>query len=185
MASPPGGRARHVGMRNLLSGCGVAVALIAVASLAGCAKPARAPESPSSVTSSTAQPATSSPAAVPQTSRIAKWIDLAPGDCLAAQPPTDPAVVTVTVVDCAAPHLAEAYLRAGIPVDAALSDTANAQCTAGLTQYTGLAAGSSPYAVTYLIDSDQDRTSNNPYPSTIICLLQDAKGQALAGSAKH
>ena len=113
-----------------------------------------------------------------------KWIDLAPGDCLAAPPPADPAVVTVTVVDCAAPHLAEAYLRANIPVDAALSDTANAQCSAGLTRYTGLAAGSSHYAVTYLIDSDQDRTSNNPYPSTIICLLRDAKGQSLAGSAK-
>ena len=94
-------------------------------------------------------------------------------------------MVTVTVVDCGAPHLAEAYLRANIPVDAALSDTANAQCNAGLIRYTGLATGSSPYAVTYLIDSDQDRTSNNPYPSTIICLLQNANGQALAGSAKH
>ena len=181
-AAPPGARAKHDGMRNLLSGCGVAVALIAVCGLAGCAKPARVPESPASTTSS---PATSASAVVPQSSRIAKWIDLAPGDCLAEPPPTDPAVVTVTVVDCAAPHLAEAYLRANIPVDAALNGTANAQCTAGLTQYTGLAAGSSPYSVTYLIDSDQDRTSNNPYPSTIICLLQDARGQSLAGTAKH
>lgn len=169
-------------MRNRLSGRGVAVALVAVAGLAGCAQPARAPEAPS--TSSTVPTATPAPAVAPQSSRTTKWIDLAPGDCLAAPPPADPAVVTVTVVDCAAPHLAEAYLRANIPVDLALGDTANAQCTAGLTSYTGLAAGSSPYAVTYLIDSEQDRTSNNPYPSTIICLLQDAKGQSLTGSAK-
>lgn len=170
-------------MRNLLSGCAVVAAVISVTGLAGCAEPTRAPESPSGVTTS-AEPATTS-APAPQSSRIAKWIDLAPGDCLAEPPPTDPAVVTVTVVDCAAPHLAEAYLRAGIPVDAALSDTANAQCAAGLAHYTGPAAGSSPYSVTYLIDSDQDRTSNNPYPSTIICLLQDAHGRSLTGSAKY
>ncbi|MGI9164556.1 MAG: hypothetical protein ACR2JI_16785 [Mycobacterium sp.] len=172
-------------MRNLVSGCGVATALIAAAGVAGCATPTRVPEPPPSATSSRVPTATPAPAGTPQSARIAKWIDLAPGDCLAAPPPTDPAVVTVTVVDCAAPHLAEAYLRANIPVDAALSETANAQCSAGLTRYTGLAAGSSPYAVTYLIDSDQDRTSNNPYPSTIICLLQDATGQSLAGSAKY
>ena len=55
-----------------------------------------------------------------------------------------------------------------------------------IAKWIDLAAGDSPYAVvSYLIDSDQDRTSNNPYPSTIICLLQDSTGRSLAGSAKY
>jgi hypothetical protein len=37
--------------------------------------------------------------------------------------------------------------------------------------------------MTYLIDSNQDRTSNNPLPSTVICLLQAADGGPLTGSA--
>lgn len=49
----------------------------------------------------------------------------------------------------------------------------------------GLPGADSGYAITYLIDSDQDRTSNNPYPSTVICLLQSAQGKSLIGSAKH
>lgn len=116
---------------------------------------------------------------------MARWIDLKPGDCLAEPPPTDPAVVTVTVVDCASPHLAEAYKRANVPVNAALSDTAGTECDAGLTAYTGLPAGSGRYTVTYLIDSDQDRTEDNPYPSTVICLLQDPQGRSLTVSAKQ
>ena len=159
---------------------GVAVAVAASGTLAGCGRPAATPAaapSPAASTSASAQPL---PAPSPRT---VKWIDLKPGDCLAELPPTDPAVVTVTAVDCTTPHLAEAYLRANIPVDSALSGTANAQCGPGLTQYTGTATPS--YAITYLIDSDQDRTSNNPYPSTVICLLQDARGQSLSGSAKR
>ena len=42
----------------------------------------------------------------------------------------------------------------------------------------------SRYTTTYLIDSDQDRTDNNPYQSTVICLLQDVQGSSLTGSAK-
>ena len=116
---------------------------------------------------------------------MTRWIDLQAGDCLAELPPTDPAVVTVTVVDCATPHLAEAYLRAEVPVNAAVIDTANQQCEAGFTRYAGTPSAGSPYLVSYLIDSEQDRTSNNPYPSTVICLLQGARGQSLAGSARR
>ena len=94
-------------------------------------------------------------------------------------------MVTVTVVDCAQPHLAEVFLRANIPVDAAVTGIANQQCEAGLAQYTGLAANSTPFAISYLIDSEQDRTSNNPYPSTVICLLQDAQGQTRTASARR
>ena len=115
--------------------------------------------------------------------RIEKWIDLKAGDCLAAPPSDDPAEVTVTIVDCTTPHLAEAYLRADIPVDAAVTNTANQQCAAGFTQYTGLTANGSPYTISYLIDSEQDRTSNNPLPSTVICLLQGAQGQSFTASA--
>ena len=159
--------------------------VVATTGLAGCSHQSATPAASSStgnVGTSTAYPPEAAP---PQTSRAAKWIDLKPGDCLAEPPPSDPAVVMVTVVDCSAPHLAEAYLRVAIPVDAALSGTANAQCNAGLAQYAGLPGADSGYAITYLIDSDQDRTSNNPYPSTVICLLQSAQGKSLIGSAKH
>ena len=104
---------------------------------------------------------------------------------VAAPPSTDPAEVTVTVVDCTTPHLAETYLRADIPVDAAVTTTANQQCGAGFTQYTGLSLDGSPYTINYLIDSEQDRTSNNPLPSTVICLLQGAQGQSLTESARR
>jgi hypothetical protein len=133
--------------------------------------------------SATPTPAEPTPTAPPKAARIEKWIDLKAGDCLAAPPSDDPAEVTVTVVDCATAHLAEAYLRADIPVDAAVTNTANQQCAAGFTQYTGLMANGSQYTISYLIDSEQDRTSNNPLPSTVICLLQGAQGQSLTASA--
>ena len=158
---------------------------IAVASLAGCVgqqpDPSRS-ASPASPTSAEPTGATAAPA-IP--ARIEKWITLRVGDCLAGPPPVDPAVVTVTVVDCAQPHLAEVFLRVNIPVDAAVTGIANQQCEAGLAQYTGLAANNPPFAISYLIDSEQDRTSNNPYPSTVICLLQDAQGQARTASARR
>ncbi|MFN8070411.1 MAG: hypothetical protein U0R66_01155 [Mycobacterium sp.] len=168
---------------------GIAVVLAASALLVGCSakKPAAAPTAtPSSATSSA--PPSTSPAApattAPQAPRTEKWIDLKVGDCLADAPPTDPAVVMVTLVDCSQPHLAETFVRAPIPVDAALEGTANAQCETGFVQYTGRASAGSPYTITYMIDSDQDRTFNNPLPSTVICLLQGAQGQSLTGSAK-
>ena len=134
-------------------------------------------------TSMTSAPASPTPPAPTLAARTEKWIDLKAGDCLAAPPSPDPAEVTVTVVDCATPHLAEAYLRADIPVDAAVTNTANQQCAAGFTKYTGLTQNSSQYTISYLIDSEQDRTSNNPLPSTVICLLQGAQGQSLTASA--
>ena len=47
------------------------------------------------------------------------------------------------------------------------------------------AAGGDTFAVTYLIDSNQDRTSDNPLPSTVICLLQAVGGQQLTESARR
>jgi len=168
-----------------------AVLLAATVCVAGCsatqsgtsATTASSASTATSTTSMTSAPATPTPPAPPMAARTEKWIDLKAGDCLAAPPSDDPAEVTVTVVDCATPHLAEAYLRADIPVDAAVTTTANQQCGAGFTQYTGLTVNGSQYTISYLIDSEQDRTSNNPLPSTVICLLQGAQGQSLTASA--
>lgn len=160
--------------------------------LAGCGatKPVATPpaqSASSSMSSAASSPASpGAPATVPaRPARTAPWIELQPGDCLAGPPPTDPAEVTVTIVDCATAHAAETYLRAELPVDAAVSDTATAQCEAGFARYTGAALPGSGYAIAYLIDSEQDRTSNNPYPSTVICLLQNAQGQPLTGPARR
>ena len=90
-------------------------------------------------------------------------------------------MVTVSVVDCAIPHSAEVYLRADVEVNAAIADVADRECGAGFTQYTGQSVGGSPFVVTYLIDSNQDRTSANPLPSTVICLLQAAERRAADG----
>ena len=139
---------------------------------------------PMTTTAVSAASSTPPPAPPTQPARIAKWFELQPGDCLAGPPPTDPAVVEVTLVDCATPHLAETFLRAEIPVNAAVGETGNAQCEAGFTPYTGILLAGSPYAIAYLIDSEQDRTTNNPFPSTVICLLQGAQWQSLIGSAR-
>ena len=177
-----------MGVHRPLSG--IAVTLAAAACLTGCAakksadSPSIASSGPSSATPTAAgsTDATTAPATT-QAPRTENWTALQVGDCLADAPPTDPAVVMVTLVDCSQPHLAEAFVRAPIPVDAALDGTANAQCEAGFVQYTGRASAGGPYTITYLIDSDQDRTFNNPLPSTVICLLQGAQGQSLTGSA--
>ncbi|HTX97437.1 MAG TPA: hypothetical protein VME67_22960 [Mycobacterium sp.] len=122
--------------------------------------------------------------ASPTNSHTVKWIDLQVGQCVADLPP-DLSRVTVTVVDCATAHLAEVYLRAPVAVNAAVANVANQRCNAGLAPYTGQSATGSPYSITYLIDSNQDRTGADPTPSTVICLLQAANGQPLTGSVHH
>ena len=107
------------------------------------------------------------------------------GDCLADSPPSDPGVVTVSVVDCANAHAAEVFLRTDVEVNAAVADVADQKCGAGFTQYTGQPTRGGPLTVTYLIDSNQDRTSADPLPSTVICLLQSPKGAQLTGSARR
>ena len=49
---------------------------------------------------------------------------------------------------------------------------------------TGRPLADSPFTMTYLIDSNQDRTSNNPLPSTVICLLQATGRGPLTRSAR-
>ena len=94
-------------------------------------------------------------------------------------------MVTVSVVDCAGAHAAEVYLRTDVEVNAAVADVADQECSAGFTHYTGQPARGGPLTVTYLIDSNQDRTSADPLPSTVICLLQSSNGGPLSGSARR
>lgn len=158
---------------------------VLAATAAACSSPA--PESGRSLVTTTAtfaSPSTTASSSAAVAPRTVKWIELQPGDCLTAPPPTDPAVVSVTVVDCASPHLSEAFLRAAAPVNAAVDGTADAECETGFAAYTGTPSAGSGYVIAYLIDSEQDRTDNNPYPSTVICLLQSATGQTLNASAR-
>ncbi len=169
-------------MRKLVQ---AAAAGLAATTLAACGG---SPDTTATLTATTAAPTTpTAVAAAPpaRAPRMVKWIDLNRGDCLADPPPSDPAVVMVSVIDCAGPHRAETYLRAPLPVNAALAEVAEKDCATGLTSYTATAAEAGRYTTSYLIDSDQDRTANNPYPSTVICLLLSADGQALTGSARR
>jgi hypothetical protein len=177
-----------MGINHVHRGLALAAPLIVLAALPACSGKA-APPSPQSKASQTSAVGSGAASATASQSAgaaaaTARWTELKPGQCLAAPPPTDPAVVIVDIVDCAKPHSAEVFLRVSIPVDAALTGTANAQCESGLAQYTGNASAAGQYTITYLIDSDQDRTFNNPLPSTLICLIQGIQGQPLTGSAR-
>jgi hypothetical protein len=172
--------------RRVLWGLAASVTVLSGCSAhAGTSDTAPQTPPPSSAASEMTTTAAIAPAPATQAPRIEKWIDLAVGDCLAKLPPVDQSEVTVTVVDCATPHAAEMYLREPIKVNAAIADVADRQCAVGLSQYTGQPSNGSNYAVTYLIDSNQDRTSNNPYPSAVICLLQAKDGAPLSRSARQ
>ena len=172
---------KHGGMRRVVWGVTASAAVVVLAACGG--SPDTTPTLTATSTTATTTPSTTTTVAAPvaPASRAVKWVDLQAGDCLADPPPSDPSVVMVTVVDCAGPHLAETFLRAPVPVNDALSDVGNRECSAGLAKY----SGGGPYTISYLIDSEQDRTSNNPYPSTVICLLQGTGGQTLTGSARR
>ncbi len=168
-------------------------ALGALATLAACG--ADTPRTPpvgaetttvSTATVTTAPPTVPAIAAPPaaEPPRTRNWFDLDVGDCLTALPRIEVGEVAVPLVDCATPHLAEVYLRVPVEVNAATADVADRKCRAGLSEFTGRSGGG-PYSVTYLIDSMQDRTDNNPLPSTVICLLQAVDGQPLVGSARR
>jgi hypothetical protein len=168
--------------------CGqLACGLAATALLGACAaNGVQAGTAPTSAAPTTpAATAVTATATAQPGSRTAKWIDLQVGDCVADLPPADLSRITVTIVDCATSHLAEVYLRVPMAVDTAVPSVANRDCADGLTPYTGQPVDSGPYSVTYLIDSNQDRTAANPLPSTVICLLQSTNGQPLSGSARH
>jgi hypothetical protein len=171
------------------AGFGLTASVAALTLLSGCGTGDFKPRQTSTNRTSTtaARTPTTAVAAPPATRnpRTEKWIDLQVGDCLADLPPSDPSVVTVSVVDCATAHAAEVYLRGPLAVNNAIADVANRECAAGFSRYTGQSVDGSSLAVTYLIDSNQDRTSDNPVPSTVICLLHAANGQPLTESARR
>ncbi len=171
-----------MGVRSRQRWWGLTASLTVLSLLPACVE-----NSGTSTTATTAITTTTTVAAAPPTQApwTKKWIDLEVGDCLAAPPPTDPGVVTVAIVDCAASHSTEVFLRAPVAVDRAIADVANRECDAGFAQYTGQSVDGSPFTLAYLIDSNQNRTSSNPDPSTVICLLQAANGRPLTGSARH
>jgi hypothetical protein len=138
-----------------------------------------------SSTSSVAPTPTATPSPRPQQPSVKNWFDLQVGDCLVGLPQVDQGEVTVQVVDCSAPHKAEVYLRSPVEVDAAIADVADRKCAAAVTDYTGQSATGGPFVVSYLIDSNQDRTSDNPLPSTVICLLQATNGTPMTTSARR
>jgi hypothetical protein len=74
-------------------------------------------------------------------------------------------------------------------VNTTVAEVAKQACDVELPKYTGQALDGSPYAVTYLVDAGQDRTTNDPAtgpaPGTAICLLADANGRPLTGSARR
>jgi hypothetical protein len=168
----------------------VALCACAIGSLAACGPVAtdtsinRTTATPPSAVS-TSPPPTIAAAPMPLTPDTHKWVDLQVGDCIAEVPAVDLGEVSVSIVDCAAAHAAEVYLRTPVEVNAAIADVAGRVCSAGVPDYTSRPVDGSPYSVTYLIDSGQDRTANNPLPSTVICLLQSANGQALTASARR
>jgi hypothetical protein len=116
--------------------------------------------------------------------RAKDWFDLDVGDCMVDLPRVDLGEVSVGLIDCTKPHAGEVFLRAPVEVNDAIADVADRQCDAGVTEYTGRPRGDT-YTVTYLIDSNQDRTSANPLPSTVICLLQAGDGRQLTESARR
>ena len=138
-------------------------------------------------TSTSSTTSTSVPTSVaPPPTRSVDWFDLDVGDCLADPPPVDdPNVIAVTLVDCATPHRAEVFRREPLAVDTAIADVAGRKCDDGFTAYTGEPVGSGTFSITYLIDSNQNRTSSNPDPSTVICLLQAAAGGELTAPARR
>ena len=142
------------------------------------------PSTPAATTSAVAAPPTTS-----ATRTAKKWVDLDVGDCLAGPPPSDPSVVTVALVDCATPHMAEVFFRGPLTVNAAIPEVANPACSAQFPKYTGQSVDASGLAVTFLVDSNQDRTTidptTGPAPSYVICLLQDANGRPLTASARR
>jgi hypothetical protein len=102
------------------------------------------------------------------------------------RPKIDLGAVTVTVVDCATPHTAEVFFRGPMWVDTTVPDVANRNCGKAFPDYTGQPVDGSPYTMTYLVDADQDRTSENPTaPGTLICLVEGANGRPLTGSARR
>src|SRR5215212_5683862 len=162
---PPSGRA-----------AALCASLPALVLLSACAA-TDAGEAQRAASGSTTTPSAIASSPTPAGPRSKNWFDLKVGDCLTEIPAVDTGAVTTTVVDCATPHLAEVFLLAPLAVNTAIDRVTMEKCAKGFADYTGQPFIGGPFAVTYLIDSNQDRTANNPNPSTAICFLRNANGE--------
>jgi hypothetical protein len=171
-------------MRPTSRSATLCAALTALALLPSCGSSdsAGAPSSTSAVVP-TSTIVLTTPAPAPSV-RTKNWFDLQVGDCVTEIPAIETGVVASTVVDCATPHQAEVYLLAPLAVNTAIDQVASEKCTKGLVDYTGQPFNGGPFTLTYVIDSNQDRTTNNPTPSTAICFLQTKDGGPLTKSAR-
>lgn len=167
------------------SAVGASLALLLLLSSCGSSESDQ-PSSESNLPSgeSVTTPPTVVSSSTPAGPRYKNWFDLAVGDCLTEIPAIETGAVTTTVVDCGTPHLGEVFLLAPLAVDTAIDQVAMDKCAKGFVDYTGRPAYGGPFAVAYLIDSNQDRTADNPTPSTAICYLRNADGQPLSGSQR-
>ena len=111
-------------------------------------------------------------APAPPEAQAKNWFDLDVGDCLATSRRVDLGEVTVGGRRLCTTPSGGGLSSAPVEVNAAIADVADQQCAAAVSGYTGAAPAAVSFVVTYLIDSNQDRTSDNPLPSTVICLLQ-------------
>ena len=165
---------------------GLTVLPVTLALLPACGTTPETSDPTSTSHSATTTTTTTAIAAPPRTE---KWIDLDVGDCLADPPPSDPSVVAVTLVDCTTPHMAEVFFRGALTVNTAIPEVAGRECDAQFPKYTGQSVDASGLAVTYLVDSNQDRTTIDPTagpaPSYVICLLADANGRPLTHPARR
>lgn len=117
--------------------------------------------------------------------------DLKVGDCFNITPSVDANGdngVTNSVTDCAKPHDGEVYLVFDVPVspsgypgDEAIGALQQTRCDAAFTGYVGKDPGLSSYTIDYV------RPTANTWSSgdrSIACLIEDASGGKLTGSAK-
>ena len=118
--------------------------------------------------------------------------DLAVGDCFTRTPTTDANGDNVnanTITDCAQPHDAEVYLvfevpagPNGYPGDEAIGSLQQTRCDAAFAAYVGKDPGLSSYTINYVRPDIGTWASGD---HKIACLIEDASGGKLTGSAKN
>jgi hypothetical protein len=158
--------------------------VVALALLSACGHSAPQPSSTTTSVSPVTTTAITTTITTTPAAQTKNWFDLAVGDCVTEIPAIDTGAVTTTIVDCATPHQAEVFLLAPLAVDTAIDKVATEKCSNGFVSYTGQSFVGNSFQITYLIDSNQDRTANNPMPSTAICFLESSDGSQLTKSAR-
>lgn len=118
-------------------------------------------------------------------------VTLSVGDCFDNAPAVDANgdnVVAKTLVDCPQPHDGEVFLvflvpaaPSGYPGDEAIGSLQQTRCDAAFAGYVGKDPGLSSYTIDYVRPTIDTWSRGD---RTIDCLLEDAIGGQLTGSAK-